>query len=65
MKNADTIARSRREFFVCAKTIKELVRELHVSLQRLPCGLGLDLQDLAHALRQHRNDFSQRGRPSR
>jgi transposase len=31
MKGVDTIARIRREFFVRGKTIKELVRELHVS----------------------------------
>ena len=32
MKGVDTIARIRREFFVRGKTIKEIVRELHVSL---------------------------------
>ena len=31
MKGVDTIARIRREFFVRGKTIKEIVRELHVS----------------------------------
>ena len=31
MKCVDTIARIRREFFVQGKTIKEIVRELHVS----------------------------------
>ena len=31
MKCVDTIARIRREFFVRGKTIKEIVRELHVS----------------------------------
>ena len=31
MKSVDTIARIRREFFVRGKTIKEIVRELHVS----------------------------------
>jgi hypothetical protein len=30
MKGVDTIARIWREFFVCGKTIKELVRELCV-----------------------------------
>ena len=31
MKGVDTIARVRREHFVRGKTIKEIVRELHVS----------------------------------
>jgi transposase len=31
MKGVDTIARIRREFFVRGKTIKEIVRELHLS----------------------------------
>ena len=31
MKGVDTIARIRREHFVRGKTIKEIVRELHVS----------------------------------
>ena len=31
MKGVDTIARIRREFFVRGRTIKEIVRELHVS----------------------------------
>ena len=31
MKGVDTIARIRRAFFVQGKTIKEIVRELHVS----------------------------------
>ena len=31
MKGVDTIVRIRREFFVRGKTIKEIVRELHVS----------------------------------
>lgn len=31
MKGVDTIARIRREFFVQGRTIKEIVRELHVS----------------------------------
>jgi transcriptional regulator with XRE-family HTH domain len=31
MKGVDTIARIRREFLVRGKTIKEIVRELHVS----------------------------------
>lgn len=31
MKCVDTIARIRREFFVAGKTIKQIVRELHVS----------------------------------
>jgi orotate phosphoribosyltransferase-like protein len=31
MKGVDTMARIRREFFVRGKTIKEIVRELHVS----------------------------------
>jgi hypothetical protein len=31
MKCVDTIARIRREFFVQGKTIKEIVRDLHVS----------------------------------
>ena len=31
MKGVDTIARIRREFFVHGRSIKEIVRELHVS----------------------------------
>ena len=31
MKGVDTIARIRREFFVRGKSIKQIVRELHVS----------------------------------
>ena len=31
MKSVDTIARIRREYFVCGKSIKQIVRELHVS----------------------------------
>ena len=31
MKGVDTVARIRREFFVRGRTIKEIVRELHVS----------------------------------
>ena len=31
MKSVDTIARIRREFFVRGKSIKQIVRELHVS----------------------------------
>jgi orotate phosphoribosyltransferase-like protein len=31
MKGVDTIARVRREYFVRGKSIKEIVRELHVS----------------------------------
>ena len=31
MKGVDTIARVRREHFVRGKTIKEIVRDLHVS----------------------------------
>lgn len=31
MKGVDTIARIRREFFVRGRTIKEIVRDLHVS----------------------------------
>ncbi len=30
-KDVDTIARIRREFFVCGKFVKEICRELHVS----------------------------------
>ena len=31
MKGVDTIARIRREFFIRGRSIKEIVRELHVS----------------------------------
>jgi len=31
MKGVDTIARVRREFFVRGRTIKQIVRDLHVS----------------------------------
>ncbi len=35
MKGVDTIARIRREFFVRGRTIKEIVRDLHVSRNRV------------------------------
>ena len=36
MKCVDTIARIRREFFVRGRTIKEIVRDLHVSRNTVP-----------------------------